>query len=146
MYQVVWEVVLESCSTLVKQNLLLVIGVVFNWMNQPEKMTEPSMVFSMFEKKNRLRKKKLDFMGKKSFVIFFRYFNCPQHFGIFVPLAKVSLSPLSRKSRLSRANSKESLNSIGTMGSITSTNTSRLRMSSQVPLTTTTYHVVYSTY
>ncbi|XP_055300485.1 restin homolog isoform X11 [Sitodiplosis mosellana] len=60
-----------------------------------------------------------------------QYFNCPPNFGIFVPLAKVSLSPLSRKSRLSRAGSKESLNSIGTMGSITSTNTSRLRMSAQ---------------
>ncbi|XP_031623867.1 restin homolog isoform X3 [Contarinia nasturtii] len=60
-----------------------------------------------------------------------QYFSCPSNYGIFVPLAKVSLSPLSRKSRMSRAGSKESLNSIGTMGSITSTNTSRLRMSAQ---------------
>lgn len=77
----------------------------------------------------------------------FRYFNCPSNYGIFVPLAKVSLSPLARKSRMSRAGSKESLTSIGTMGtlgSITSTNTSRLRMSAQVPLTT--YSVIYSTY
>lgn len=70
-------------------------------------------------------------------VFFFRYFICPPNYGIFVPLAKVSLSPLSRKSRMSRAGSKESLTSVGTLGSIASTATSRLRMSAQVPLTTT---------
>lgn len=77
---------------------------------------------------------------KKKTFFSFRYFVCPPNYGIFVPMAKVSLSPLSRKTRLSRAGSKESLNSIGTMGtlgSITSTNTSRLRMSAQVPLTAT---------
>lgn len=72
----------------------------------------------------------------KSGILLFihRYFVCPPNYGIFVPLAKVSLSPLARKSRLSRAGSKESLTSFGTIGSITSTNTSRLRMSAQVPL------------
>lgn len=63
-----------------------------------------------------------------------RYFVCPPSYGIFVPMAKVSLSPLARKSRMSRSGSKESLTSFGTVGSITSTNTSRLRMSAQVPL------------
>ena len=142
-----WEVVLASCSTSVKRNSLQAIGVAFNWMNQAAKMTAQSMVFSMFLRqiKPHLKRKKTKIHGKKPF-FHFRYFNCPPNYGIFVPLAKVSLSPLSRKSRLSRAGSKESLNSIGTMGSITSTNTSRLRMSAQVPLTTTTYHVVYSTY
>lgn len=94
----------------------------------------------------KFEKKRKNSIFMEKLVFHFRYFNCPPNYGIFVPLAKVSLSPLSRKSRLSRAGSKESLNSIGTMGSITSTNTSRLRMSAQVPLTTTTYHVVYSTY
>lgn len=75
------------------------------------------------------------FFGKIIIFLLFRYFTCPPNYGIFVPLAKVSLSPLSRKTRLSRAGSRESLTSIGTLGSITSTNTSRLRMSAQVPLT-----------
>lgn len=65
----------------------------------------------------------------------FRYFDCPPQYGIFVPVAKVSLSPSARKSRLSRSGSKESLTSVGTLGSIASTATSRLRMSAQVPLT-----------
>ncbi|XP_037047111.1 restin homolog isoform X5 [Bradysia coprophila] len=60
-----------------------------------------------------------------------KYFDCPPQCGIFVPVAKVSLSPSARKSRLSRSGSKESLTSVGTMGSIASTATSRLRMSAQ---------------
>lgn len=48
--------------------------------------------------------------------------------GLFVPEAKVALSPLARKVRLSRANSQESLASNLTLGSMTSTNTSKLRM------------------
>ncbi|XP_017954160.1 restin homolog isoform X3 [Drosophila navojoa] len=61
-----------------------------------------------------------------------RYFECKPKFGIFVPIAKVSLSPSSKKSRLSRAGSRESLTSIGTMNSIATTNTSRIRMNAQV--------------
>lgn len=68
-------------------------------------------------------------------IFFCRYFDCPAQYGIFVPLAKVSLSPSARKPRLSRSGSKESLTSVGTLGSIASTATSRLRMSAQVPLT-----------
>lgn len=49
-----------------------------------------------------------------------------------MPIAKVSLSPTSKKTRLSRAGSRESLNSVGTMNSIATTNTSRLRMNAQV--------------
>ncbi|XP_058059639.1 restin homolog isoform X2 [Anopheles bellator] len=62
-----------------------------------------------------------------------RYFECPAKCGIFVPIAKVTLSPSARKTsaRLSRANSKESLNSLATMSSIATTATSRLRMSAQ---------------
>lgn len=60
-----------------------------------------------------------------------KYFDCPPQYGIFVPVAKVSLSPSARKPRLSRSGSKESLTSVGTMGSIASTATSRLRMSAQ---------------
>ncbi|XP_053673232.1 restin homolog isoform X2 [Anopheles nili] len=62
-----------------------------------------------------------------------RYFECPAKCGIFVPIAKVTLSPSARKTsaRLSRANSKESLNSMATMSSIATTATSRLRMSAQ---------------
>ncbi|XP_055680972.1 restin homolog isoform X18 [Lutzomyia longipalpis] len=59
-----------------------------------------------------------------------RYFECADKYGIFVPLAKVTLSPTAKKTftRLPRSNSKESLTSIGTLGSMASTNTSRLRM------------------
>ncbi|XP_043864966.1 restin homolog isoform X9 [Drosophila mojavensis] len=60
-----------------------------------------------------------------------RYFECKPKFGVFVPIAKVSLSPSSKKSRLSRAGSRESLTSIGTMNSIATTNTSRIRMNAQ---------------
>ncbi|XP_058815206.1 restin homolog isoform X4 [Topomyia yanbarensis] len=60
-----------------------------------------------------------------------KYFDCPDKYGIFVPIAKVTLSPSSRKTRLSRSGSKESLNSVGTMSSIATTATSRLRMSAQ---------------
>ncbi|XP_022230005.2 restin homolog isoform X1 [Drosophila obscura] len=60
-----------------------------------------------------------------------RYFECKPKFGVFVPIAKVSLSPSSKKSRLSRAGSRESLTSIGTMNSIATTNTSRMRMNAQ---------------
>ncbi|XP_055713433.1 restin homolog isoform X15 [Phlebotomus papatasi] len=59
-----------------------------------------------------------------------RYFDCVDKYGIFVPLAKVTLSPSAKKTfaRIPRSNSKESLTSIGTLGSMASTNTSRLRM------------------
>ncbi|XP_058451101.1 restin homolog isoform X3 [Malaya genurostris] len=60
-----------------------------------------------------------------------KYFDCPDKCGIFVPIAKVTLSPSSRKTRLSRSGSKESLTSVGTMSSIATTATSRLRMSAQ---------------
>nr|XP_036225503.1 restin homolog isoform X3 [Bactrocera oleae] len=60
-----------------------------------------------------------------------KYFECKPKYGVFVPIAKVSLSPSSKKSRLSRAGSRESLNSIGTINSIATTNTSRLRMNAQ---------------
>ncbi|XP_039432946.1 restin homolog isoform X11 [Culex pipiens pallens] len=60
-----------------------------------------------------------------------KYFDCPAKCGIFVPIAKVTLSPSSRKARLSRSGSKESLTSVGTMSSIATTATSRLRMSAQ---------------
>ncbi|XP_037810458.1 restin homolog isoform X3 [Lucilia sericata] len=60
-----------------------------------------------------------------------RYFECKPKFGVFVPIAKVSLSPSSKKSRLSRTGSRESLTSIGTMNSIATTNTSRLRLNAQ---------------
>ncbi|XP_054084028.1 restin homolog isoform X4 [Zeugodacus cucurbitae] len=60
-----------------------------------------------------------------------KYFECKPKYGVFVPIAKVSLSPSSKKSRLSRTGSRESLNSIGTINSIATTNTSRLRMNAQ---------------
>ncbi|XP_053694329.1 restin homolog isoform X3 [Sabethes cyaneus] len=60
-----------------------------------------------------------------------KYFDCPDKYGIFVPIAKVTLSPSARKTRLSRSGSKESLTSVGTMSSIATTATSRLRMSAQ---------------
>lgn len=60
------------------------------------------------------------------------YFECPDKFGVFVPIAKVTLSPSCRKARLSRSNSKESINSNITVGSMTSTATSRLKLSAQV--------------
>jgi CAP-Gly domain-containing linker protein 1 len=62
-----------------------------------------------------------------------KYFECPEKHGIFVPIAKVSLSPKTRMSRLSRANSNESLNSNITATSIVSTTASKLR-SAQVNL------------
>lgn len=67
-----WEVVLASCSTSVKRNSLQATGVAFNWMNQAAKMTEQSMVFSMFlrqMKQHLKRKKKKIFMEKKTFSI-----------------------------------------------------------------------------
>ncbi|XP_032592384.1 restin homolog isoform X3 [Drosophila grimshawi] len=60
-----------------------------------------------------------------------RYFECKPRFGVFVPIAKVSLSPSTKKTRLSRTGSRESLTSIGTMNSIATTNTSRIRMNAQ---------------
>ncbi|XP_055384218.1 restin homolog [Condylostylus longicornis] len=58
-----------------------------------------------------------------------KYFECPLKYGVFVPIAKVSLSPLGRKCNLSRSTSNESLRSGVTSNSIASTHTSRLRMS-----------------
>ncbi|XP_026844182.1 restin homolog isoform X3 [Drosophila persimilis] len=70
-----------------------------------------------------------------------RYFECKPKYGVFVPIAKVSLSPSSKKSRLSRAGSRESLTSIGTMNSIATTNTSRMRMNAQDLLREKQQHV-----
>ncbi|XP_015033476.3 restin homolog isoform X7 [Drosophila willistoni] len=65
-----------------------------------------------------------------------RYFECKPKYGVFVPIAKVSLSPSTKKTRLSRTGSRESLTSIGTMNSIATTNTSRMRMNAQRKSTT----------
>lgn len=58
----------------------------------------------------------------------YRYFVCAPNHGLFVPEAKVALSPMARKMRMSRVNSQESLSSNITMGSLASTNTSKLRL------------------
>lgn len=100
-------------------------------MNPVERMMEAWMVSSILITSTSFNE---DTVSDQS-NYFFRYFDCPPQFGIFVPLAKVSLSPSARKPRLSRSGSKESLTSVGTLGSIASTATSRLRMSAQVPLT-----------
>lgn len=55
-----------------------------------------------------------------------RYFKCSPNHGLFVPIAKVDISPLSKKLR--RQNSQESLLSNITLGSLQSTTTSKLRM------------------
>ncbi|XP_032592383.1 restin homolog isoform X2 [Drosophila grimshawi] len=70
-----------------------------------------------------------------------RYFECKPRFGVFVPIAKVSLSPSTKKTRLSRTGSRESLTSIGTMNSIATTNTSRIRMNAQDLLREKQQHV-----
>ncbi|KAM8717764.1 hypothetical protein ACLKA7_004463 [Drosophila subpalustris] len=70
-----------------------------------------------------------------------RYFECKPKYGVFVPIAKVSLSPSTKKTRLSRTGSRESLTSIGTMNSIATTNTSRMRMNAQDLLREKQQHV-----